>query len=362
MKFYKYFIPAIALFFLNGCEAFDEMFKFESKKKIMIDISFQKENDPKTNLISSKCKYNSKPNYIYYKTPYEAKENYFKDTKRYISKKENLKPFWDIRYIDEVKNYNNKNDYNLLIKTDSFNIDDNSNLISSKCENGVLTGKIRLNLFEAPEQNIEYAGPQATLMYKFDGNIKPWDETGYGNLMIQSYFSNPIYKKFDKNIGGSINFGIFLYNKKLNKEINYIIGIYSLGNAWYNEQAQLKYDPTNNIVHVATVIDNQTFWSTKSPKSEFTLKIKNSLNNTKNSKDINHFYRVNITYQNLKEVLEELKINPPAEISGEDFGTNPADWQVKSIYLQYELEEEGGKAILSDSFKGFEAYISKLPL
>jgi hypothetical protein len=30
--------------------------------------------------------------------------------------------------------------------------------------------------------------------------------------------------------------------------------------------------------------------------------------------------------------------------------------------LQYELEENGGKATMAGSFRGFEAYITKLPI
>jgi hypothetical protein len=61
-------------------------------------------------------------------------------------------------------------------------------------------------------------------------------------------------------------------------------------------------------------------------------------------------------------LLQELAENPPAGAEGQNFGNNPADWEVTGLMLQYELEEEGGKATLSGSFRGFEAYLSEYPL
>jgi len=54
-----------------------------------------------------------------------------------------------------------------------------------------------------------------------------------------------------------------------------------------------------------------------------------------------------------------LKTNPPVGAENTDFGISPEDWEVTSIMVQYELEESGGKALLSGSFRGFNAYISE---
>ncbi|NPA29039.1 MAG: hypothetical protein GXO33_02525, partial [Epsilonproteobacteria bacterium] len=53
--------------------------------------------------------------------------------------------------------------------------------------------------------------------------------------------------------------------------------------------------------------------------------------------------------------------NPPPNVAGQNFGSNPEDWEVLLIGIQYELAEEGGKALLAGSFRGFEAGISRLP-
>ena len=74
------------------------------------------------------------------------------------------------------------------------------------------------------------------------------------------------------------------------------------------------------------------------------------------------FYRVNISYQNLLAVLNELNTNPPKGALGQKFGLKPQDWEVTSVMIQYELEETGGKATLSGSFKDFEVYVSENPL
>ena len=84
--------------------------------------------------------------------------------------------------------------------------------------------------------------------------------------------------------------------------------------------------------------------------------------NTSDDGKWDDFYRTNISYQNLLAVLNELKTNPPAEVAGQDFGLSPQDWQVTLLAVQYELEEQGGKALLGGSFRGFEVYTSELPL
>ncbi len=387
MKYLKVIIPILASVMFSGCEFFDDMFKYDYQKNKLATqedrIEFQEDSAPKTVLITSKCKYNEKTSFVYYMTPQEAIENYFSDTNDLISEPwsgKKLKPFWDIRYVNEVKAYElsdvtqdiisnvgmqSDNMNNLMLAgTDIVGLDKDASLVASKCSEGVLEAGTTINLFDAPEQEFTYEGPQSTYMYRIaDINVsKPWKSNKSGNLMIEARFNKPVYQKNDKNIGGGVNFGLFIYNKKLNKHINYIVAVYAIGDSLIKEQAKLKFDPTTNIVHVETAIDTDTWWSTKSPKSEVVVRVNGKEKSKIVKSDFKHFYRVNITYDNLMAVLQELKQRPPEEVAGEDFETNPEDWEVESVFIQYELETEGGKAILSGSFRGFEVYTSKLPL
>ena len=181
--------------------------------------------------------------------------------------------------------------------------------------------------------------------------------------MIQAHFNTPLYISHTNNIGGGVSFNLFLNNKRNGKHLNYVIGIFAAGDAWIREKAGIRYDPTTNVVHVATVIKESSWWSTISPASRTIKQIYNSSDkDTRKTKEWNNFYRVNVSYQNLLAVLQELKDNPPADIAGENFGLNPEDWELSSAMIQYELDEIGGKAILSGSFRGFEVYVSQLPL
>jgi predicted transcriptional regulator len=136
-----------------------------------------------------------------------------------------------------------------------------------------------------------------------------------------------------------------------------------MGEGWINEKKKPLWDPTTKMVHISSVIDKNSIFSTMSPKSKKIVKITSKPKKFREKIDNwNDFYRVNITYDNLYKVLKELRDNPPPEADGEDFGLSPQDWEVSSVYIQYELEEDGGDALLSGSFKGFEVYTSKLPL
>ena len=379
---FNLFLVTFSALFLSGCELFDEMFGFESRQdrqtNILATIKFENNESKKNLFISSKCSLN-KPSYIYYETPKDAYENIFKDTKELISiPPKNLKPHWDIRYVNRVTQY--KNNYvnfekltgldfkeaELFVGTDASIEQYSASVAGVKCIEGKLAAGTTINLADAPQMYIDYGGPHSTFIYRVAQGLdiaKPWKEDKSGNLLLQANFTTPIYKNFSKNIGGGVNFGIFLRNKKKELSINYIIGIYAIEKGSMEEKNNPLFDPTTGIVHISTVIDKNSRWSTMSPKSQEITRVLSNI--TKLRDNINRwpsFYRVNITYNNLYSVLKELKTNPPAEVADKDFGLNPADWEVSSIYIQYELEEEGGDALLSGSFRGFEAYTSKLPL
>ena len=382
-KSYKYIIAIYLSFFLSGCEFFDEMFEFESQKKkhnsVINRIEFETNERAKKLLITSSCKYND-VSYIYYKTMEDAHKNIFKDTKNLISKPwsgEPLKAHWDIRYVNRVYKYHNSEvdfskltgldfkDSLLFVGTKASKSEEDASIAGVKCVNKRLAAGTTINLYDAPEQFLEYSGPQSTFAYRL-ANLevtKPWKANGSGNLLLQANFVKPIYKNFEDNMGGGVYFGVMLRNVKNDKLLNFVINIYSIGKGWLYEQKDLKYDPTTKIVHIATSIDKNSIWSTMSPKSNEVVKVLSTPDKVREEKDKwSRFYRVNITYDNMISVLQELRNHPPLEIAGEDYGLNPQDWKVEMVYIQYELEEEGGGALLSGSFRGFEVYTSKLPL
>ena len=350
-------------------------------------VIFQKDENAKTSIISSNCNYNNLPQYIYYMIPSTATSQYFNDTKYLLSypgSAQPLKPFWDMRYVNDVTAYVKggvHNEYanhairtgldarngtgNIEIGTHASQTDSGAGVTQSKCVNGLLAAGTTISLWDAPEQAITYAGPQSTFIYRLGSTsgTSPWKKGATGNLMMQAYFDTPIYNNFSENIGGGVYFGFFMRNKRTGKFLNYVIGIYAVGEAWQKEKAGIRYDPTTHTVHIATVIKDDSWWCTKSPKSREIQEVYNTPDKTsQDDGKWNNFFRVNVSYQNLLAVLRELKQNPPPEAVGVDFGTTPEDWELSSLMIQYELEETGGKAIFSGSFRGFEAYTSQLPL
>ncbi len=349
-------------------------------------VEFQDTQNITNTLVTSKCSSSDKVKYIAYSTPTDAQSSYFTDTATLItSPQSNLyKPFLDIRYFNPVTKYidsSNSDFYpnhstftgldsrdgveNITIGTDASKLDISGGVVQAECINGELAVGTTINLFDAPEQSIIYGGPQATLIYQISSSsiVSPWSSDQKGNLVLQGYFDEPIYINHGENIGGSVSFGLFLNNKKTGKKLNYVIAIYAIGEAWIKEKAGIKFDPTTGIVHVATLIKDSSWWCTKSPQSKEMKEVSSTPNRRSSDDGVwGDFYRVNISYQNLRAVLDELRINPPVGAEGVEFGLSPEDWEVSSVMLQSELEESGGKALLSGSFKGFEVYSSEYPL
>jgi major membrane immunogen (membrane-anchored lipoprotein) len=391
-----------SLFLLSGC-AFEDKIKREydrikhqyeeyrgekdDRGERPFTVVFQQDENAKTALITSECAYNDPVKSVYYMVPSAAHANYFNDTKNLISypgSGKALKPFWDMRYVNEAKTYINGGTHreyadhsvrtgldarsgtrNTATGTHAAPTDPGAGVVQSKCVNGLLTAGTTISLWDAPEQALTYAGPQSTFVYRLGSTSRtsPWKGGGTGNLMMQASFDTPLYNNFAENIGGGIYFGFFMKNKRTGKFLNYVIGLYAVGEAWRKEKAGIRFDPTTNIVHVATVIKDDSWWCTKSPKSKAIEEIYNVPDKkTKDDNKWNNFFRVNISYQNLLAVLQELKKAPPPEAAGVDFGLSPEDWELTTIMIQYELEESGGKAIFSGSFRDFGAYISQLPL
>ena len=349
-------------------------------------VVYQQDENAKRGLISSSCNANQDVKHIYFPTQTEAHNNIFSAIKNLYSYPYSgiLKPFWDIRYTNPVRTYvhhNNGSHYanhasltgldartgsrNVVTGTSASQTDVAGSVVQSKCVDGLLAAGMTANLNDAPEQSLTYSGIASTLSYQLDAHshTKVWNTQGKGNLVLQGFFDTPIYQNFEANIGGSVSYNVFLYNPKIKKHLNYVIGIYAAGEAWQSEKAGIRFDPTTNIIHVATVIQADSWWTTISPRSKAIQEVFYAPNKTtKDDGRWNQFYRTNISYQNLLAVLNALKTNPPAEVAGQNFGLNPQDWEVTLVAVQYELEEQGGKASLSGSFRGFEAYISNDPL
>jgi len=401
MKLVYFFI---LLFTLSSCELVDkakaQINHYKNKyEEIRDDIDaakrgpkpfkeeFQTNESVLSTLVSAECSNNQIPKYIYFSTQAEATANIFTAIRNLYSYPPRgiFKPFWDARYINLVSEYINGTDgshyanhstltgldartgiRNVTVGTSASQVDPSGGVLQSKCVNGQIVAGTTVNLNDAPTQSLVYGGIASTFIYQIhaDNHIKPWKNNKTGNLMMQAYFDKPIYKNFDQNIGGSVAFNVFLYNPKINKHLNFVIGIYAAGVAWTKEKAGIRYDPTTNVIHVATVIKKPEYvwWTSKSPDSKSILEIVNEPSKTtKDDGKWDDFYRTNISYNNLHAVLDELKNNPPVAVVGQDFGLNPEDWEVTLVGIQYEIEEQGGKALLSGSFSGFNVAISTKP-
>ncbi len=400
MRQYRYLLIFASLFTFTGCDLLDkaeeeieriksqyeEYTGVEDRGERPFTVVYQEDKSAKTALISSQCNYNEATKYVYYETVNAVSGRYLGETQNFVTNPglNKLKPFWDIRYINPVEKYMNGGSYdqypnhgeytgldtrsgigNIGIGTDSSQVDAGGSIAQSECIGNSLVGGATINLRDAPDQYINYGGPQSTFTYRFNKTAltTPWKANGAGNLIIQGYFDKPLYMNYGNNTGGSVSMGLFLKNRNNGKLLNFVIGIYASGSAWITEKSGIKFDSASGIVHVATVVSENSWWSTISPASKSIQEVQNSSNKkTSDYESWTDFYRVNISYQNLLAVLNELRQNPPIETRGQDFGLNPEAWEITAIMLQYEVEESGGKASLSGSFKGFEAYISDLPL
>jgi hypothetical protein len=402
MKKATYLLTVATILGVTGCELGDKI--EEAAKKLYAEAKEKyaeyhgegQENEPKPFkvvyqndpnarqvLISASCGANHAVEYVYYTTPADTVRT-LHDTQHFISYPGNEKPYWDIRYVDPVSVFINNGSFdhypdhgtytgldvrtgvrNIGIGTAAAQVEAGGGITQSECVDGLLAGGATINLYNAPDQYIHYGGPQSTFTYQL-GNSSlsyPWKADGSGNLAIQASFDVPLYFNYGNNIGGSVSFGVYLKNRRTGVVLNYIIGLYAAGEAWIKEKRGIQFDPTTRFIHVATVVSDESWWSTNSLSSTLITEVFPSPNvTTKDDGQWPHFFRVNIAYQNLQALLQELNTNPPAGAENQSFGLDPSEWAVTAINIQYELDEEGGKATLSGSFRGFEAYISQLPI
>ncbi len=395
MKKRTLLLTIIILLNLTGCDILDKAEEaVESAKekyaeyhgdgeKRPFEVVYQDDPNDKQILISSACGANAGIQYVYYQTP-PATRTVLDDTYHFISYPGRQKPYWDVRYVNPIHtaingssrlNFPNHSQFtgldarsgnqNVVIMSQAATADPSGSMIESECIGGAVAAGSIINLNDSPEQSITYGGPQSTFTYQI-GNTplrRVWKSNGDGNLVIQANFKRPLYINYGNNLGGSVVFVVFLRNRYTGTIINYIIGLYSAGDAWQKENRTIQFDPTTGFVHVPTVVSDQSWWSTSSPVSKEITEIYSTPDKRVADDGIwQNFFRVNISYQNLKALLDELSKNPPAGAQNQSFGNDPSQWEVLTVAIQYEIEEQGGKALLSGSFKNFEVYVSHLPL
>ena len=185
--------------------------------------------------------------------------------------------------------------------------------------------------------SFDFGGPQSSLIYRPSKKHFPW--TNGGNLMMQVDMTSMNYENLDTNIGGNIAFNLFITNERTGKQINYVISLYALNQGWSEEQPNVLHDTSTKTDFISTVIKPGTKYVTMSEHSNLT-------------NEGLGFFRVNISTENLNTALIE---------AGEQ-NINLNDWSINIIGIQFELEEDGGDAILSGSFKGLEIYSTTSPM
>ena len=305
---------------------------------------------------------------FHYTTQAEATKYFLQDSMNEITiPRKVFKPFFDIRYTNPIKVYSSVKfppeygEYtglkNAWYKAGTNNaMGDNTGCVVQMSKNKKQVG-LTTNLWDAPSQQLEYGGIASTFTYIVQDNNSPWEK---GNLVLQARFNEPVYLKSKNNYGGGICFGLFLKNKKNGLLLNYVITLYGYGNGKPIEQKNLLFDTTTHVVHIQTSIVDGNLYCTKSPYSLKSKYIKSTFETNKHN-NFDDFYRVNVSYDNLKNVLKELKRKPPNEVQNLDFGNNPKDWVVTLVVVQQEIEESGGKGRVSSSFSDFGVYLSETP-
>lgn len=273
-----------------------------------------------------------------------------------------MKPYFDFRYVNPVavrNSYANHLPYTGISSTGATGkawgttasiSDASGSLMQYKCVDGHLVVGGMINGFDAPTQSITYGGPQAAVAYLFAGNLSnapsPWKSSGTGNFMMQGQFSNVFRYSGDNKGGSDGGFNIFLRKTTGTPEfINFVISThrsYAL-----TEGPKLLLDPTTNAVHVSTLVADGTRWVTKSPYSASAAPMRSSVHTAESWPS---FYRVNISYANMAEVLQA---------AGKT--SKPEEWVVSAAAILYEFTGSFNQSV-GFSVRAFELYQSDAPL
>lgn len=291
-----------------------------------------------------------------------------------------MAPYWDFRYVNTLSNsgqplpqYANHLPYSGINSTASSSgalawgtnasvYDSTGSLVQTKCVNGYLAASAMVNGWDAVAVNT-FGGPAATWTYQFLGSngytgsnttATPWNADGSGNLMLQGAFIQP-FRYTTSSLGGAeVNFNVFLSNKNdLTKNINFVISVYRSNGNLLNKQESINLDTSNAVRFVSTLVKDGTNWVTKSPYSNTATVM---TGNTLSSESWPYFYRVNITYANLLNVLNELKKIRGNE-NGQIYGSKPEDWKLTNVAVQTEITDSYNQSVGS-SVRAFEVYLS----
>ena len=279
----KNIILVIITFLMIGCS--------ESKEGTIPEID---ENIVST-LLTNVC---TKVDELYYETQ--------ESTSTYLTDIIGLKTYWDVRYHKKE--------------------------VSNTCDNGI---KYYTKINTATNiSEILFGGPQSTLVYKMNTLSYPWKANN--NLVLQTQLENIIYKNIGNNSGGNVSFNFFITSQLTNEQLNVVINMYSLNQAYDKEKKEVLFDTSTNTKFISTTVDLNNIYSTISDSS-----------NVINTKD--GFYRVNITAENARNMI----------LNAGFIDNDISNWSIDFIGIQFELEEEKGNAILEGSFDKFSAYITK---
>jgi len=363
------------------------------KKKISVILVLAIQGiyaDYVTPIISAQCASNNNVDYIAYSHPDEATASIFYDLNRknLYSSISSLKPYWDIRSVNHVSKYINGGSYaypnqgqftgldvnrgykNIGIGTEISEYAAGGSIAQSECVNGYLAGGALINRFDAPSQSITYGGQAMTFSYTFERNpINVWNSNKTGNLMIQGQFEKPWYYNYDgKNAGGEVNIIAYMHNSKTGKLFSYVISVYRTTQKI--EEKPVQFDTSTNIPHASTMIANGTRYVTKSTFSKSTQRSRGATL-VSDDNTWNDFYRVNISYTNMKNALKSaantkdkkgIEADNAQLFASNPANLNPANWDVTSIGLQYEIYNSGVGSSLAGSFRAFEAYSTSQPI
>lgn len=333
-----------------------------------------------TQLVSANCSTNQVQNVAYFSSPPPNVDKKVSIPMNVASMPLNpvnlpMAPYWDFRYVNSVSasplsQYGNHLPYSGINSTTSSQspawgtaasvVDPSGSLVQYKCINGYLAVSAMVNGWDTitPWPAV-FGGPAASWTYQFlgaDGTTgqntaaTPWNSDGSGNLMLQGLFIRPFYYSAVGIPGAEVNFNVFLSNKDaLSKTINFVISVYR-SNGDLTEDSVIGTDFTTHSFYVSTLVKDGTQYVTRSPYSNLATTM---TGNTLTTESWPYFYRVNITYANLRNVLTKI----PGNSNGEIYGLNPADWKVTNIAVQTEITGSRYQSVGS-SVRAFEVYSS----
>jgi len=344
------------------------------KKKLLISSIILIVNNVSASdqpIVSPYCWNNQDIEYLYYRTPADADREHYNNlynrglfTNPYSN---TFKPMWDLRYVNPSSSLfdaANHANYTGLDTRDGYRAsafgtsisrwNNAGSIVQTKCVNGILTGGVMVNLWDAVDQSIEEVkgGPQASLMYHFSGDVRPW--VNGKSLRLQANFDRPIYTKSPGNMGGNISFVATIQNiYDPKKQFYYVMPVWSYGKGYTRNQSWQNdgnlpfvvapFTSTHNDgtrYAIAYKYSNQTFEVTPNTRP----------NPTSDDGKWPHFFRAYVPYRSLQKAL-----------SDRGYNSRPEDWKVIMLGIQYEIEENGGKGSIAGSFYGFRADITDDP-